>query len=665
MSDGFEHLFSPGTIGGVTIPNRVVQVPMGTGMIDSGRVGDRDIAFQEERAGGGVGLIITGASPVHPTSTFAGRILTEAWDQAGVDGLRRRVDAVHRHGTKIFGQILHLGREASGETQPGGTEFVALAPSAISSPRDVSPPHEMTVPEVRMIVEAFGASAENFKAAGYDGIEIQACHGYLAAQFLTRTSNRRTDRYRGDTLAGRMRFLIEVIEEVRSRCGAGYPVGVRLNAEDLEPGGLTFDDTLEIVDALQESAPCDYLSITTGARGAYVKDTTFAEGFARDYAAAIKPRVDVPVIVAGRFRMPGVAEQVLAAGQADFIGLGRALLADPAWVTKVREGRVAEIRPCIACLQDCRRSTGLIGCTVHARTGREFEWGARPARRAGPPRRVVVAGGGPAGLEAARVAAETGHHVVLFERTAKLGGQLRIAAAGPTRRELLDFVAYGERELARLGVEVRAGVAATTSAVLAESPDLVVCATGATPVAPEFRTDADAQVVTVWELLGGAVDPRPARAVVIDDGAGFWHGVSAAEHLAERGAAVELLTRARAVGLTIPHESAGGTLRRLRGHGVRFRTLVNVTSVTGRTVALSDAVTGEPVDGSEADLVVVRSKLRSNDELGRELDGKVRALALIGDCASPRRLSHAVLEANRALRRFDRGQLRGSPTIVF
>lgn len=276
-----------------------------------------------------------------------------------------------------------------------------------------------------------------------------------------------------------------------------------------------------------------------------------------------------------------------------------------------------------------------------------------------------MAGGGPGGLEAARVAAEAGHRVVLFERTAMLGGQLRVAAAGPTRRELLDFVAYEERALSRLGVDVRLGVAASSSTVLAESPELVVCATGATPTAPEFRVDGGARVVSVWDLLGGAVDERTERAVVIDDGSGFWHAVSAAELLAERGAAVELLTPARAVGLTIPHESAGNTMRRLRGHGVRFRTMVKVTSVTGRALALSDTVTGESVDGAEADLVVVRSTLRSNEELSRELDGKVDALALIGDCASPRRLTHAVLEANRALQKFGTGQLNSSPTIVF
>jgi 2,4-dienoyl-CoA reductase-like NADH-dependent reductase (Old Yellow Enzyme family) len=660
----YPHLLSPGAIGGVDIPNRIVQAPMGTGMIERGRVTDRDIAFQEERANAGVGLIITAAAPVHPTSTIGGRILTEAWDEDGVADLRRRVDAVHRHGTRIFGQILHLGREAAGDTQPGGgTEYVPLAPSAIPSPRNASPPHEMTTSEVRMLVGAFGRSAENFKAAGYDGVEIQACHGYLAAQFLTPSANRRTDAYRGDALEGRMRFLLEVLEEVGSRLGADYPVGVRLNAEDLEPGGLTFEDTLEIIEALQAAAPPDYLSITTGARGAYVKDTTFPEGFARDYAQVIKERVDMPVMVTGRFGRPDIAEQALAAGQADFIGLGRALLADPAWAAKVRGDRATEIRPCIGCLQDCRRATGLIGCTVHARTGREAEW--RSIRRVRGKARVVVAGGGPAGLEAARVAADDGHDVVLFEQGDVLGGQLRLAAAGPTRAELLDFVAYADRELARLGVDVRLGVRATKAAVLGEAPDLVICATGARPLPPPFTIGGGAHIANVWDLLGGAVDGTHARALVIDDGTGFWPGASAAELLAGRGAAVELATRARGVALTIPHESVGNVLRRLRAGGVRFRTLVNVTQVTGARLAFSDAITGEPIEGTEADLVVIVPRLRVNDELVHELDGEVPALALIGDCASPRRLSHAILDANRALHRFNAGAQNEVTTVLF
>jgi 2,4-dienoyl-CoA reductase (NADPH2) len=653
----YPHLFSPGTIGGVTIPNRIVQSPMGTGLVELGRITDRDIALQEERARGGVGLIITGGTVVHETSRFPVRIILEAWNEGGIEMLRRRVEAVHRHGTRMFGQLVHLGRESPG----GTTESVPMGPSPIPTPRDPSPPHEMNAAEIRMVVEAFGRSAENFAAAGYDGVEIHAAHGYLVAQFLSPAANRRTDAYRGDTIEGRLRLLVEVVEEMRGRCGADYPVGVRLSGDEHASGGMTLDDTLEIVDALQETAPVDYLSITTGMRGAYVKDSTFDEGFALPLAEAVKQLADVPVLVAGRFRFPDVAEQALAAGQADFIAFGRALLVDPQWPAKAREGRVSEIRPCIGFVQDCRRAEGLVACAINARLGREADWG-RPARAA-VVRRVVVAGAGPAGLEAARVAAEAGHEVVVYEQADVSGGQLRVAAAGPAREELLDFVFYAERELKRLGVEVRLDTAATREAVLSDAPDLVVCATGATPLAPHFAVDGDASVMTVWDLLGGAVKTIPARAIVVDDGGGFWHGVSAAEFLAERGVAVELLTPARGVGLAIPHESIANVLGRLRGNGVRFRVLVNVAGVSGSTVFLADSVTGEP-DETEADLVVVRTRLRVNDELARELDGAGPAVVLIGDCASPRRLSHAVLDANVALRRFHEGRLGAAAMVA-
>ena len=314
-------------------------------------------------------------------------------------------------------------------------------------------------------------------------------------------------------------------------------------------------------------------------RGAYVKDATYAEGFTLDWAAAVKQDVDVPVMAAGRIRFPELAERALASGQVDFVAIGRGVIADPDWVAKAREGRAAEIRPCIGIVQDCRAAHGLVGCAVNARAGREREWG--PPRRAASPKRVVVAGAGPAGLEAARVAAESGHDVVLYEQDDVTGGQLRIAAAGPTREELLDFVFYAERELARLGVDVRLGTPATRDAVLADEPDLVVAATGATPLPPEFPFDADARVVTVWDLLGGVVTEIPARAAVLDDGSGFWHGISAAEYLAERGAAVELLTPARGIALAIPHESVAGVLGRLGSNGVRYRPLTTVTSVRG------------------------------------------------------------------------------------
>jgi 2,4-dienoyl-CoA reductase-like NADH-dependent reductase (Old Yellow Enzyme family) len=647
----YPHLFSPGEIGGVALANRIVQTPMGTGLIDMGQVTAREVAFQEERARSGIGLMITGAAVVHPTSRFPARIIIEAWDEAGIDALRLRTDAVHRHGARMFGQLIHLGRESPG----GQTDFVPMGPSAIPHDRDPGVPHEMSVADIRMVVDGFGRSAENFKAGGYDGVEIHAAHGYLVSQFLSRESNRRSDAYRGDRLEGRLRLLIEIVEEIRTRCGSGYPVGARLSGDDYLPGGITLDDTREIAAALQASAaPVDYLSITTGMRSYYVKDTTFPEGFALDMGEAVKREVDVPVIVAGRIRDPDLAERALAEGKTDFVGIGRAQLADPDWVAKARDGRAAEIRPCIGVVQDCRRAEGIVACTIHARVGREAEWG--PVRRASVKRRVVVAGGGPGGLEAARVAAESGHDCVVYERTDALGGQLRVAAEGPTRAELLDFVVYLERELMRLGVELRLSTPATRDAVLADAPDLVVCAAGATPEEPAFPVSGGARVATVWDLLGGRVTDVPARAVVVDDGSGFWHGISAAEYLAERGAEVELVTPARGVALTIPHESIANVARRLAAHGVRVRVLAQVTAVDGDTVALTEGFAGEPAE-TAADLVVVRTRLRANDELARDLEGAGPALATVGDASAPRRLNHAVFDANLAIQRFDAGRL--------
>ena len=398
-------------------------------------------------------------------------------------------------------------------------------------------------------------------------------------------------------------------------------------------------------------------------RGAYVKDATYAEGFTLDMAAAVKQDVDVPVIAAGRIRFPDLAERALAAGQVDFVAIGRGVIADPEWVTKAREGRAAQIRPCVGIVQDCRAAHGLVGCAVNARAGREAEWGM--PRRAKAPKRVVVAGAGPAGLEAARVAAESGHDVVVYEQSELTGGQLRIAAAGPTREELLDFVFYLERELARLGVDLRLGDAcdargrARRGARPGRQRDRCDTASAGLPT-----TTASARVVTVWDLLGGKVKEVPARAAVLDDGSGFWHGVSAAELLAERGASVELLTPARGVGLAIPHESVAGLHQRLRSNGVRFRPLVTVTAVNGSTISLADAVTGEPAE-TEAELLVVRTRLRVNDELLLELEGEVPALVAVGDCSAARRLSHAVLDANSALRRFDEGRLGNTAMVAF
>ena len=305
---------------------------MGSGLLVQGQMTEGDIQFMEERARGGVGLIITGAGAIHETALWPVRIKVEAWDESSVDGLRERVEAVQRHGTKIFGQLLHLGRETPG----GMTDFAPMGPSSTTTSRSIDSPHAMNTAEIEMLVEAFGKSAANYHAAGCDGVEIGAGHGYLIAQFLSKSANVRTDAFRGDTLQGRLRLLVEVVDQIRTRCGSSHPLGVRLSADEETRGGITLDDTLEIVQELQSVAPVDYFSITVGMRGGYVKEPSWNEGFALDLAETVKMVVDVPVIAAGRIRQPALAERALANGQADFIGVGRALVADPEWTNKAR-----------------------------------------------------------------------------------------------------------------------------------------------------------------------------------------------------------------------------------------------------------------------------------------------------------------------------------------
>jgi 2,4-dienoyl-CoA reductase (NADPH2) len=645
----YPHLFAPGRIGSLTIPNRLVQVPMGLRMAQDGKVSRRDVEFHRERAAGGVGLVIIGGTVADFTSVYRGRVAVEAFDPRTIEGMAARADAIKQHGARAFTQLNHLGRDMHGQA-----DYATVSASAYASPRDLVVPREMSEHDIHRMTGAYGRSARHTQLAGYDGVEVQCAHGYLVAQFLSAGSNRRSDRY-GGGLDARMRFLREILEQVKAQCGDDYPTGVRLSAEEGDEGGLTLDDTLAIVEGLQRFGTVDYISITLGMRNDYVKDSAFPDGYALGHGAAVRRASDVPVIVAGRIRTPALAEEALARGDADFVGLGRALIADPEWPAKARGGRSDEIRPCVGFVQDCRLSPGGVTCAVNARAGREVDWGAQPPAAAAP-QRVVVVGGGPAGLEAARLTAGMGHSVVLFERDDAVGGQIRLAARGPTRGDLLELITYQEREVSRLGVELRLGTAATREDILALRPDAVILATGSTPRPPAFPVEGRANVMTVWDLLGGCEAPAGERAVVVDDGAGFWQSVSAAEYLAGRVAGVELVTPARAIGLAIPHESIGGVHARLRGAGVRFRTFSTVESVHGSTVTLRDTITGER-STLTAGTVAVVTHLSANDELLRALTGEVAALTAVGDCSSPRRLTHAILDASIAARSLALGAL--------
>jgi 2,4-dienoyl-CoA reductase (NADPH2) len=634
----FAPLFSELALGSLRLRNRIVSLAHGTALVERGVPTEDDLAYWEARGAGGAGLVIVGGTGVHPSGLLRDRRRSEAWNPAALEQMARRAEAVHGHGAAIFCQLGHLGRESVG----GASVHTPVAPSAIRSPRDFAAPHPLTTGEIDELVEAFVVAAGNVRRAGYDGVELHAGHGYLIAQFLAAAANRRDDEYGGD-LAGRMRFLERIVDGIRERSGRDFVVGVRLSADEETDDGMQLDDTLEIVRRLRD---VDYVNVTLGQRGAYVKDITSPEGVAVEAAAAVKAATPLPVVVAGRIVRPEMAQDILERGAADLVGMARAFVVDPEWPKKAAAGTARSIRPCIGVNQECRTFPGGILCAASARTGRE-RWFAEAL--AAPMRtglRLVVAGGGPGGLEAAVLAAELGADVVLLERERQLGGQLRLAAAVPSRAGVLALVEHLEHEARRLGVEIRLGEEATAAAC-AEA-DAAIVATGAVAVPPPYERDPGARVLSVWRLLGGAAPPDGERAVVVDDGTGFWDAVSAAELLGDRGRRVALVTPARSVGAAIPFESAGPLLRRLGRRAVAFHPLTRVLHVGERSVGLESTLTDERSELA-ADFVVGHAGAVSDDALAGVVERAGTVVRAIGDCLSPRRLTQAIWDADRSV----------------
>jgi 2,4-dienoyl-CoA reductase (NADPH2) len=648
-------LFSQFRLGSLTLRNRLVGLPHGTARIQKGVPDDDDIAYWERRATGGAALLTVGGSIPHRTSTQFNRWLNEVYNPAAFTQLEKRARAVHRHGASIVTQLVHLGREGIG----GDSEFAMVGPSPLASFRTPTIPHELDHEEVEELIESFVQSSVNLRDLGYDGVELHAAHGYLIAQFLASEANRREDEYGGD-LQGRMRFLEQVIAGVRERCGRDFVLGVRLSAEEEYPAGMHLADTLGVVRRLAEVSPPDYLSITHGVRGAYVKDVTQLNGVAVDSAAAVKAATSIPVVVGSRIQGARLAAEILERGAADLVGTARALVADPDWVKKARAGRDAEIRPCIGINQECRSFPEGLLCAVNPRTGRERWFEARLAE----PRRtglaVVVAGGGPAGLEAARLAAELGVRVTLYERANELGGQVRLAAGVASRAGVLDLIPTLEHEVHRLGVDVRLATEATLDLLTGAGADAVVLATGARAEWPAYPIADGARVVKVWDVLAGT-RPEGRRALVVDDGSGFWDAVSAAEALADAGVEVHLATAAAAVGGAIPHESIGPLLRRLGERGVTLHEHSRVARVEPGTATLTDAFTSRS-QGVAVDFVAGHAGARADDDLVAPLSAAGVTVRTIGDCVSPRRISHAMWEADKAIIELTRADSTPRPT---
>lgn len=645
----FEHLFTPFRLGHLTLPNRIVSTAHATVLAENGRPGPRLNAYHAEKAKGGCGLVITyGSAAVHASSPARDWSGVELFDDGVIPALKEAAAAVHRHGARIISQITHRGRRGTTETywRP------LLAPSPIPERTHRETPHEMETEDIREIVEAYGQAALRLKKGGFDGAEVLVGYGHLPEQFLSPFSNRRTDEY-GGSFENRLRFAMEVVDSVRRAVGDDFVVGLRVGGEERTEGGLNRPDQLEIIKRLAATGKADYLNVVRAtpenliAQAETVPSMWYRTGIWTDWAAEVKRNTDLPVIAVGRINDPMLAESVLANGQADLVAMTRALIADPHMPNKAKEGRLDDIRPCIASNQGCigRLFHGKpIVCIHNPVIGREAE--LAEVTPAAEKKTVVVVGAGPAGLEAARVAAERGHRVILFEKKGVLGGQIAPFSMASGREDFGAIVLWLEGQARKLGVDIRLGVEATADAVLAERPDAVVVACGSSPQLLDVPGADTGPVVSTEDALTLQVDWGDS--VLVIDRDGHNQGPAVAETMVEPGRKVEIVSELFTIGEDIDISTKPLVYQRLLSRGVTLTPNTAVQEIREERVVLRNVYSDEERVIDRVTTIVYAGPRKAEDSLYRRLKGKVPQLFLVGDAMAPRKIPDAMLEGTRA-----------------
>ena len=636
----YPHLFSAGRIGRLTLRNRILMAPMEKNLaLPTGAVTQRYVDYCEARAAGGAALILLESMYVHPAGRNH-RYQLGIHDDDLVPGYRRLIEACHRHGALVGAELQLAGRETSSAIT--GTQPVAPSAVPCTAVAGGDVPRALRAEEIPGLVAAFAAGARRAGAAGFDALEVHGAHGYLVGQFLSPFANRRDDEYGGD-FERRLRFPLEVIAAVRAAAGDAVPLLYRLSADEHVDGGLTLADACRIAPRL-EAAGIDLLDVSAGIYESapwIVQPMEMGQGCLVPLAREIRRHVRIPVSVAGRISDASVAEHVLAAGDADFVALGRALHADPEMPRKSLDGREEEICSCVACLKcsDLLGQNEPVLCLANTRTGRERQYAIRAAPRR---QRVVVVGAGPAGLEAARVLALRGHAVTVLERASEPGGQILLSRRIPGRGDLAGLITYLAGAAARAGAEIRLGVEATVAVVTAERPDAVVVATGARPGVPSIPGIAESPAVDPFTVLLRAAG-QVRRALVIGGG---MLGVGVGHVLAERGAEVVIAEP----GADLAAELG---LRPRWLHVATLRARSNVTVMVDATVEelYPDGAlvrrAGEDIKLRDLDLVVPTRPMVPVQELGDALKALAAGPAVfdVGDCVMPRTAFEAMQEA--------------------
>jgi len=636
----FTHLMEPFRLKNITLNNRIVMAPMLSRLCDpDGIVSQKLIDYYAERARGGAGLVIVEYCYTDTKESKANQGQLGVYSDQLIAGLGDLAEAIQEWGAKAILQVCHAGRSTSSRymgRQP-------IAPSPVPSYTGEMA-REMTLEEIEATIESFAEAARRAKTAGFDGIELHGTHGYLMAQFLSPYTNHRTDIYGQD----RGLFALQTLDRVRSKVGSEYLVGYRMAAEEFIEGGVTLTETKAFAKRLEERG-IDYIHVSGGIIEVgqhFVIPMYFPKGFLLRLAEGIKQAVKVPIIAVGAIHDPFLAEEALQRKQADLIAMGRGLIADPELPNKIRSGRLEDVRTCLRCNEGCSsriRQSKTQRCAINAEVGRERSMRIHPASR---PKRVCVIGGGPAGMEAARVLALRGHRVTLIEKEKELGGLLLYATVPDFKGELRRFLQYLKTQVKKLGVEVLLERRATLELVRDLKPDSVVLAAGSAMAAPQIPGVQKSFVANALELLSGKF--QPGARVVIAGGAAM--GCEIAAHLGALGKKVTVVEMLGDLALDLESRSRLALLQLLKERGVETLTSWKLEKIDEGGVLLSDRNSNRrevPVDS-----VILALGMASNQDLIQPLRENFQEVYLIGDCLEPRKIYQAIHEgafAGRAI----------------
>ena len=653
----YQKIFEQGKIGNVTFKNRLVMSPMGTSLAEmDGSPSEDMIAFYEARAVGGAGLIIpeiTRVNDVHGVGMM--RQLSVSKDRH-IAGLAKLATAVHKHGTKIFIQLHHPGRE----TVTALTGGPVVSASAIPCKYLQQETRALSTEEVKALIQQFIAGGVRVKKAGCDGVELHAAHGYLLQQFLSPYTNKREDEY-GGSFENRLRMITEIIEGIRAQCGSDFPIGVRLSVEEfLDKTGVTEDyihiqDGVKIAVAL-EKCGIDFIDVSVGlyeTGNVCVEPISFPQGWRKDLIKAVKDHVSIPVIGVSCIREPQIAEQFLEGGIVDFVSMGRSWLADEEWGRKVLEGRENELCKCINCLRCFESLNAWMGagipaeCAVNPRACRERRYGNAEYDSKG--HKAVVVGGGPSGMIAAKTLAERGIKVTLIDRQSELGGTINLAKKPPLKERMSWIADYYKVEFEKLGVEVKLGVEATAENIAAMNPDAVLVATGSKSIIPRSIPGIDgAHVYTVEEILTGKAGLKGKKALIV--GAGVT-GLETAEYLCHEENTVVLADMLEKIAPNANHTNVADVCGRLQKYGAQFMMAHALKEIKENGVVLERMSDHKPVT-VDADAVVLSLGFRPDNGLVEELKAKGIPVQAIGNAVKDGTIAPATrsgFEAARAL----------------